>query len=530
MKSFKPRYAIFAGLFVIFLTNSCRRDFELAPWDADVLAPISHGVLNLGDLLIADEVVADSNGLFHLRVSDTLISLGLDSLIGIPDTAITESYFIPIGFPFPTGTPFYSNTTDTKYKLKDVELTYAEVRTSSFTVKLTNNLKSQIIANYRVLSATLDGDTFELQEFVPAKSTVTKTFNLDGYSLNLRGLDGTSVNSLATQVEVMVDPAEGSTYNFSAGEGFSIENSFEKIIPQYAVGYFGSTNTVYEDETSLDIFEMIPFDALDIAEFDVRMTIDNGVGADLKMKILEMSTSNSLGESASLSHSIIGQTQQLSRAVNLYNAENPVKHIFKTFDFTHLNSNLDELVELRPNKLRYNLDLSINPLGNISLGNDFVYYGNDISVLLDMDVPLKVGVSGLVLQDTFDLEFVEENPDQGTGLINSGYLRVYFDNAYPFSTEVQLYLQDENGLEIDSLLPQAQTIASATADAQGEVLARGKSEIVIPVNQAIIEQLKLAKALRLRAVIDSYDGQVVNLYENYTIGFKMVADLNVNTQ
>jgi len=531
MKSFKSRYHIITALFVVFLTDGCRRDFELAPWDADVLAPIAFGELNLGDILVSDELATDSSGLFHLKVSETLINLGLDSLIGIPDTSLSESYFIPVGnITIPSGVPFYTNTSNTKYKLKEIELTYAEVRSSLFSVELTNNLKKQIIVKYQVLSATLDGDTFELIEFVPGKSTFTGNFNLDGYALDLRGLNGNSVNTLATKVEVMVDPAEGSTYTFSAGEGFTIENKFDKIIPQYAVGYFGSSNTTYEDESAIDIFDEIPFDALDIAEFDVRMTIDNGVGADLQLKILEMSTANSLGQSASLSHPVIEQTQQLSRAVNLYSKENPVKHIFKTFDFTHENSNLDELIELRPNRLQYNLDLSINPLGNISLGNDFVYYGNDISVSLDMDVPLKVGVSGLVLQDTFDVEFVEENPEQGTGLINGGYVRVYFDNGYPFSTEVQLYLQDENGVEIDSLLDQPQSIASAIADAQGELLVNGESEIVIPVNQEIIEKLKLAKAMRLLAVIDTYDGQVVNIYDNYTIGFKMVADLNVNTQ
>ncbi len=531
MKSFKSRYHIIIALFVTLLTYGCRRDFELAPWDADALAPIAFGELNLGDVLVSDELVADSSGLFHLKVSDTLINLGLDSVIGIPDTSISETYFIPVGnVTLPTGIPFYSNTTNTKYKLKDVELTYAEVRSSLFSVELTNNLNSQIIVKYQVLSATLDGDTFELVEFIPAKSTFTGDFNLDGYALDLRGIDGSSVNALATKVEVMVDPAEGSTYTFSAGEGFTLDNSFEKIIPQYAIGYFGSTNTTYADESVLDIFDQIPFEALDISEFDVRMTIDNGVGADLQLKILEMSTANAFGESASLSHPVIGQTQQLSRAVNLYSEEKPVKHIFKTFDFTNENSNLDQLIELRPDKLQYNLDLSINPFGNISLGNDFIYYGNDISVILDMDVPLKVGVSGLVLQDTFDVEFVEENPEQGTGLINGGYVRVYFENGYPFSTEVQLYLQDENGVELDSLLDQPQSIASATADAQGELIAKGESEIVIPVSQEIIEQLKLTKAMRLRAVIDTYGGQVVNIYDNYTIGFKMVADLNVNTQ
>jgi len=531
MKSFNTRYHIIIALFVVFLTQGCRRDFELSPWDADVLAPIAFGELNLGDIIVSDEIQADSSGLYHLRVSEQLINLGLDSLIGIPDTSLSESYFIPVGnVTLPTGVPFYSNTSNTKYKLKDVQLTYAEVRSSLFSVELTNNLKSQIIVRYQVLSATLNGDTFELVEFVPAKSTFKGDINLDGYALDLRGLNGNSVNALATNVEVMVDPAEGSTYTFSAGEGFTIENKFEEIIPQYAIGYFGSTETTYEDSSPIDIFDDIPFEALDIAKFDVRMTIDNGVGADLQLKILEMSTSNAFGASSSVSHPVIGQTQQLSRAVNLYSKENPVKHIFKTFEFTDQNSNLDQLVEIRPNVLHYNLDLSINPLGNISLGNDFIYHGHDISVNLDMDVPLKVGVSGLVLQDTFDVEFVEENPEQGTGLINGGFVRVYFDNGYPFSTEVQLYLQDENGVEIDSLLDQAQTIASATADAQGELLSNGKSEIVIPVDQEVIEQLKRAKAMRLRAVIDTYDGAVVNIYSSYTIGFKMVADLNVNTQ
>ena len=531
MKSFKIRFSIIVALLSVILTNSCRRSNELAPWDADVLAPISYGELDLGEILVSDELMADSSGLFHLRVSDTLINLGLDSLIGIPDTSFKEEYLIPIGnLTLPTGIPFYSNTTATKYNLKEVELTYAEVRTSLFNVEFTNALKSQIIVRYQVLSATFDGDTFELLEFVPAKSTFRGDFSLDGYALDLRGLNGTAVNTLVSKVEVMVDPAEGATYTFSAGERFGIETAFEKIIPGYAVGFFGSSKTVIEGSTALDVFDEIPFDALDIAEFDVLMIIDNGIGADLQLSIDEMSSSNSFGQSATLTHSVIGQTQQLSRAVNLFSQQNPVKHIVKTFVFNEANSNLDELIGLRPSSLNYNLDLIINPLGNISLGNDFIYYGHDISVLMDIDVPLKVGVLGLVLQDTFAVEFIEENPDQGSGLINGGYLRVHFDNAYPFSMEVQLYLQDENGVEIDSLLDEAQAIESSITNEQGELVSNGTTEVVIPVDQEIIEKLKLTRALRMRAVIDTYNGQVVNIYDNYRISFKMIADLNVNTQ
>ena len=118
----------------------------------------------------------------------------------------------------------------------------------------------------------------------------------------------------------------------------------------------------------------------------------------------------------------------------LFPQENPVKHITKTISFDESNSNLNELFELNPSALIYDIDLETNPLGNVSLGNDFVYYGHDLSATMLIDVPLRIGVEGLSLDDTFNLNVDLEDNDQ----LRDGTLDLYVENGFPFQADFNL--------------------------------------------------------------------------------------------
>lgn len=520
-------------LCVLLSAFSCRKKTDIANWDTDLVAPIAQGSVNLADLLTNDELTADNSGLLRVKLRDTLFRVGLDSLIGIPDTTFSDEFVIPIGnVQWPPGVPFYDSTTITRYNLKQVQLTYATVRSSLFTVKLRNTTRTQILAIYTIPSATdANGDTFRLERLIPAKTTLEEDFNLDGYNLDLRGRGQNSFNTLISEVVAMIDPAQTSNYTFKAGEGFRIENTFKKIIPQYARGYFGSENINFRDSTAFDLLNDIRFTALDISEFDVSLTINNGVGADLGFKIDELESYNDAsGITSNLQHSIIGQNQFFGRAIDLVEPANPVKYISKTFEFNDENSNLDELIELKPSGLIFDLDLKINPLGNISLGNDFVYYGHDLSLYVDVDIPVKIGLEGLVLQDTFAFTLEEENPEKGADRINSGFLKLDLDNEYPLAARVQLYVEDENRALLDSLLPAPQTIEATMVDANNRAIGSAQSLIEIPVNQEVVNLLRAGSFIRFKAIIDTYNKQVVNIYDDHSIRFKLVGDLNVNVQ
>ena len=506
----------------------CAKQFDIAAWELDALAPVVHGRLNLADLIDVEEITAAGDGIIHVQVSDTLLRLGLDSLIGIPDTTLKSEFSVPVGgIQWPPGVPFYRDTIRTRFNLKDVALTYAEVKRSLFTVDLKNNLKEPILVRYKILSATSNGDTFELEELVPNKGTFSGEYNLDGYALNLRGPDGTKVNMIYAYVEALIDPAITTNYTFSAGESFKIENTFEEIIPSYAKGFFGQQSTSYEDSTAIELFQSVAFKSADIVDFDVTFTIDNGIGADLNLTIHELTSYNAT-TAQSLEHSIIDQQQTFGRAIDLFNPADPVKHVQKKISFTPSNSNLDALVEIRPDGIKYGIDLEVNPLGNVSLGNDFVYYGHDISAFMDMDIPLRVGFEGLQLSDTFDLSLDSAALDEER--LQSGVLRGYITNGYPFSTAIQLFFLDSNGVVLDSLSETQQQVMAAETDGFGNVSSASESVVEFPFTSDDVNVLKKTTQCIVKVRMDTYNTGVVNIRDDFYIDFKFVADLSLLAQ
>src|SRR5690606_18462521 len=121
-------------------------------------------------------------------------------------------------------------------------------------------------------------------------------------------------------------------------------------------------------------------------------------------------------------------------------------------------------------------------LGNISLGNDFVYYGHDLDIKLKAEVPLQVGFNGLVLLDTATLHF-DRSKNEQTELLNSGEIKIYVQNMFPIALSLQAYLLDPAGMVTDSLFTSGQTIEAAVPGASGKVETALESTVTAPLSQ-----------------------------------------------
>lgn len=511
---------------------SCRRDLKLAAWDVDVIAPLASGQVDLANLVESDRLATDNSGLYHLVSNDTLFRIGLDTLIGIPDTTISNEFVVPVGsITIPQGVVFYRDTNRISYKLKDIGLTFAEIRESLISVDLLNTIDEKILFRYSILSATLDGDTFRVEELIDANDNFETEFNLDGYDIDFTGLNGDKVNTLITTVEIMIDPNAASPHTFQAGDKFALDIIFRKIVPEYTRGYFGQQQSLFSDSTEIDLFSSIDFEMLDLTEFEVRMMVDNGVGTDLQLSLDRIGSYNSESNvGVNLNHSVVGTNLQFSRAIDLHPSQNDVKHTQKEFVFDEDNSNLDELLELKPDNLIFDLDLEINPLGNVSLGNDFVYYGHDLGAYLSVDVPLKVGVRGLVLSDTFDFNIADSGDNVQFDPLNEGRLILYLNNGFPIEGTVQLILLDEDDIILDSLFDAPAAIQSGIPVQGSATVSSTESVIEIGVSQAKLESLNETRRVLLKSILGTNEGEVTSIYDNGTISFKLLADVNLNTQ
>lgn len=526
----KIKFAHFLILSCLIVVHfGCRKELNLAGWDVDVLAPIAYGSVNLSDYTNTKDFKTDNAKLIHLIASETLLSLGLDTLIGIPDYSIDTGFFIPVSISYPPGVPFFVQKEETKFDLKDVELTYAEIRDSKINVFLENTIDKPVLFTYSIYSATLLGDTFSIEERVEANDTLHRSFNLNGYALDLRGEDGAGYNTVVTFIQAMIHPDETQNHQFQAGDQFNIQNTVTNVIPEYVVGYFGSQKAAFNEVEAVDIFNTIPFEKLNITDFKVDMTIDNGIGADLRLVVNNLSSANN-GISVALDHELIGSPLNFTRAINLYDRANPVKHIQRKVLFTDENSNLDALLENRPEQFFADLFVEVNPLGNVSLGNDFAYYGHNLSASIDLDVPLIVGARGLFLQDTFKFKYNAPSGQNQADRINSGSLNFILDNGYAVDARVQFFLLDSLGNQLDSLLMAPYWINGGVESADGLTVTPARSIMEIPVNQTKISLMEMASDIRFEALLNTTGIDSIHVRTDQKIDFKVVADLNVSTK
>jgi len=200
--------------------------------------------------------------------------------------------------------------------------------------------------------------------------------------------------------------------------------------------------------------------------------------------------------------------------------------LFKQININSSNSNLNPFLENLPNYLGYSVKAKLNPLGNISAGNDFAYYGRGLKVIADVDIPLALSADyfSLVNFSKVDLTQLKELED-----VNSCEIRLSARNNYPFTARIQGYMLNEQNQIIDSLfIPGQNMIESAITDGNNVVLNYVDSKLVASFNKTKIENLTKCKQIKFVSYLylpnqptpikikdDSYLDLIVSAYLNY---------------
>ncbi len=130
--------------------------------------------------------------------------------------------------------------------------------------------------------------------------------------------------------------------------------------------------------------------------------------------------------------------------------------------YTNSNSNIDDFLNISPNKLHYSGNAVINPAGSVNsvvemYENDAIYLGYRINY------PLEFTVNDLTTSDTLDLG--------GTGLtekVEAAMLTIVSINKFPFTAKTVLKLRDDLNTTIDTI--NLQLIEGAEVDVNGYVI------------------------------------------------------------
>ncbi|MBI3520139.1 MAG: hypothetical protein HY062_12405 [Bacteroidetes bacterium] len=520
------------GLFLLSVIVSCKKETS---WDIDAAVPIARSHLNISNFFGDTIFKSDPNGLLHIAFSKDLLNYTMDSLVKLPDTTVSIGYTVPFSTSLSPGVQIFSNALSNDKEItfdvsNGVELNKAVVKKGLLKIDYINTYAQPLKFNYIINSATLWGTQLSIEQVVAGSSTLSKTYALDGYDINLTGLSHTKVNTLVQTYTISTDPS-GVADQLQPGQGLTIKLSFIDIVPEYIQGYFGQQNLSFgPDSTSFGFLSNFSTSNLLLSQSAINFRIINEFGIEMSSSINSMRSIKT-----SPNHNVVTlnagnllQSINVGRANKTNNPSNPVFPWFKQININSSNSNLNPFLENLPNYLGYSVHAVINPLGNISAGNDFAYYGRGLKVIADVDIPLALSADyfSLVNYSKVDLTQLKELNN-----VNTCQIIVQTRNNYPFKAQIQGYMLNDQNQIIDSLfIPGQNIIESAITDANNVVLNYVDSKLESDFNKDKIDHLAQCKQIKFVSYLylpnqptpikineDSYLDLVVNAFVNYNV-------------
>lgn len=521
------RARIAALLTMALWLTSCRKDRVLPQWDLDVVVPLVQTSLTIGDLVPDSILSTDPAGNVSILYSFELFSLSLDTVLTAPDTSFRYAYALP--FPGPVqlqpGTTFNSSNEVTEFDLEDLQLTKLIIRSGQLDMTVTNMMNGAIDGNFSMPGATLGGQPFQLQLQAPPGTptfpgTISTSRPLDGYHFDLRGPALNTVNSLATSLVYSIAP-DGGTVSITGQDSLLAVVAYHDITPQYATGSFGTHVVDVEPGiTELDLFEGI-FGTLDLDQVDASLKIVNGIGVDAKANIHYIRSENSAtGQTVDLVGTITSGPVNIDRALDLGSTFQPAQN---TFLLNNTNSNIDFFLENLPDRIGYALDVTINPLGDISNGHDFLYHDSRLAATLDVDIPLRLIATDLTLRKPIVLDL----PGTQDGhALQHGTLHLFVDNGFPFSAVIELAIISPEG-QVLALLPPGGTIASGILGPGGTVTSNTSGRLDFQVGPEEMNLIHQHGGIQITALFNTADqAQHVQILDSYRMNLQVTMDAN----
>ncbi len=532
------RIKIIAALVGLFFFDSlfvsCHKSSP--SWDTQILAPVINANLSINDLLTSTYLKSNPDNSVSLVYTDSLYGLNLDTLLNIPDTVLAYDTISPFGATInPRGLMFATSPTTTQYPLGSVQLVQGIIQSGYLVYILNNPLAQPVDYLYEIYNITLGAAPLEIKRTVNANSTIIDSINLSRYNIDFTGPKHNEYNDITASIKVTLDSNAAPLTIKAYTKIVDAHITFRKVIPYYAKGYFGTTTKTFGPQSvNFPVFNKIIAGNLNLQNVSVNLSITNGFGVDASLLLSRLYSYNShTKDTVDLSApgvGIINSTIHVNRATPTGNAPpaSPVNPSKLNFSINPSNSNILKWLDNLPTAIGYKLQVTTDPLGNVSGSNDFAYYGYGINANVNITIPLSLIANNLTLVDTLAVNFVGSG-NAATKHVKSGTLTLYAVNGFPFSAGIELYLLNKNNVVYDSLLIPAQTIAAGLLNPITEIVTSPRNSILtISLDAAHTQELFNTKNIMLEARFNmgTPPSTYLKIYNYYQLGVKIVANFD----
>lgn len=476
---------------------------------------------DLAGMHIEGQLTADLDTLHFVPGGNVYISMdqSLDIILTVSGVTLTSANAV-----FPNQDVVQNSDEVSLLGLENgVELTSAKIESGLIKVEVYSTAQDKIYFTYGVPSATKNGQPFEVETIIPAAlpgQTAHKIFTYDfaGYTMDLTGENNDTVNTFYNTLVGKIKYT-GKKVFLSLNDSISISIYTENLKPSYAKGYLGQqTVDLGPAFVGLDIFNSIESGILNFENVNLNLSIDNGFGIDGSVQINNITAYNTkTSANQTLTGPNIGVVLPITKA-----SDNPYVNSLSTFDMS-TSSNATNLINILPNSINYNVQVKTNLAGNLNTYTDFAYSKGSLSAFLDIEMPLSLIASKLVLSDTVDFNTSTIKSRN----IENGTFSVLVDNGFPLSATLKMYFVDANGTITDSVKSASGAILPAPVNGANRVKEKRSSQIKFEADEQRMNNLYNAKKVIFKIEFTTNPSATfLKIYSDYSIDFKMIGDMN----
>lgn len=510
---------LFFVLLAITIT-ACRK--EPVSWNADWVVPLAQGELDIGDFVKEDYLSADDNGLLYLSVQRSFNEFNLDSVLSVLDTVIHSQFQLDVPFSqftVPAGFSLFDITEAEELELSPIQMRKLKIKSGKLNYSVKNYFTAPLEVSYQIPSVLISAVPYGLETAIAARSgsvagSSSGTADLSGAEFDLRGPGLNAYNVIQSVFNVVVAPEAGDGVTVFAADSIVVDLEFEDVVIDYALGYFGK-HTITETRTlPIDAFSSIGIDALQFEMATLAFDLKNYTGIDLSLKIDDIRAVRG-SQQVSLSAQPLLPAIQLARGFDYGSGVVPTGF---DAEINPLNSQILPFLSLLPEQIEMDYTLKVNPLGDISGGNDFFYLDKSIEANLDMQVPLCFAAKGLVLRDTLS---VTKKP----GVNVSGDVIIRATNAFPFQAILTGRIVSPAGQTLHTFATSG-AISSGSFNAQNNETTPVFSEHLVHLGEAanfLLPENRIEIELRF----DTWNyPEIVKLIADAYISLNIIGDLS----
>ncbi len=520
---------------VILWLSGCSKERPHPSWDLDLLAPLMSDTVMITDILIDTLITENPDHTISFVFDELLYKINVDSLVRLPDTLFhfeQEMSWMPFpSIPLPPGEPIIEAVFDwpldyETFGFEGIALENAFIRSGTIVFEVYNSSSGTILSEFAINSAVKnETDTFFVSAIVPAGVLASQSYDFSGYRLNLTGSNDDTVNMVNYTLGLFADPTIPDTLILVQADSFAVNIYFEDIVVDYAKGNFGRNTYFFGPETyPVDFFGDLNILGFSVKDAEVFLKIENNYGVDGNFIIKDFSAfNNQSGEVAMLEGELIDSSLYIEAATQTGDGLQIIEPSNNYFDFS--NSNFNELLQIMPDEISYTLEVTSNPSADSSSRDHFFYYDAPIRVFVEAEVN-----QGVMIQELFVENTMKWN---GHGIdlskVLDGRLEVVLNNGFPFSFNINLYLEDDNHQKLDTLLYD-EYIAAGILGFDSAVIQPSETRLDVWLDENLKNAIREATYTHYELLISSAENKHVIIYSNDMMSIKIIGDFRYRVE